>query len=67
MDSYLIIALVMLCVGYFLGRHMGWQEGLAEGKTLAPIELRVDALTQGICPLCQTIFDHEPDCEEFDT
>lgn len=67
MDSYLLIALVMLCVGYFLGRHTGWREGLTEGKALAPIELRIDALTKGICPLCQTIFDPEPDYEEFDT
>lgn len=67
MDSYLIAALVMLCVGYFLGRHTGWKEGLAEGKALAPIELRVAALTRGICPLCQTAFEIEPDYEEFDT
>lgn len=65
--SYVIIALLALCLGYFLGRHTGWQEGMEEGRAYAPIELRLAALETGVCPLCQTEFVLASDCEEFDT
>lgn len=63
----MVLILLTLCCGYFLGRHCGWQEGLAEGKALAPLELRVEALNNGVCPLCQTAFPAAVDCEEIDT
>ncbi len=62
MGSYIILGLIALCIGYFLGRHTGWKEGMEEGIAYAPIELKAKALQQGVCPLCQTAF-----CEENDT
>lgn len=67
MISYFIVGLLTLCMGYFLGRYQGWQEGVAEATTYAPLELKADALTKGICPICQTVFASSCNCEEVDT
>lgn len=64
MSSHLIIALLSLCLGYFWGRFNGWQEGVEEGAAFAPLELKIQALTKGLCPICQTSFIKEPNYEE---
>ncbi len=67
MGNFILCSLISLCLGYFLGRHIGWQEGLEEGLAYAPIRLRAQALMEGRCPLCQAACSLEADCEEFDT
>jgi hypothetical protein len=64
---YITIVFFALCIGYFMGRHVGWQEGMEEARLYAPLELRVRALNEGICPLCQTTFATDANCEETDT
>jgi hypothetical protein len=48
-----IFMLVCFLFGYFLGKRLGYEHGLAEGKSIAPLLLRQHSFEQGYCVLCQ--------------
>lgn len=55
----IICLLVAISGGFIWGRHSGLREGEQRGKAYAPLELRAEALTQGICPVCESKLEIE--------
>ncbi|ASS75385.1 hypothetical protein CIG75_10540 [Tumebacillus algifaecis] len=54
MTELLMMALFLLVVliGYALGRRVGHVAGMREGRILSHIELREESLRKGVCPIC---------------
>ncbi|MBL0388698.1 hypothetical protein JJB07_18995 [Tumebacillus sp. ITR2] len=48
------ILLLLLCIliGFTVGRRLGYQDGIDQGRALAKIELRETTLRRGTCPIC---------------
>jgi len=47
-----IFVLLILLVGYSIGRRVGNIEGFNKGLLFSPIELRKDLLISSRCPIC---------------
>jgi hypothetical protein len=52
LDTILFLLAAFL-FGYFLGKRLGREAGLEEGKAVTPLILRQRSLEQGYCALCQ--------------
>ncbi len=50
---WVVCFLTGTAIGIIIGRVSGLAEGERTGKALAPLELRADALLQGVCPICE--------------
>ena len=51
-----IIILIVFGLGYTLGRRAGSKQGRQLGLVQAFIDLRINALEQGTCPICHCNF-----------
>lgn len=55
-EGIIIIVVSILFIfglGYALGRRVGTKQGYQLGSVQAGIDLRINALEQGICPICR--------------
>lgn len=52
MLDIVILLLVALIAGYFLGKYFGRMQGLEEGKAAEILILREKSLERGYCVLC---------------
>jgi hypothetical protein len=46
------LLLAAFLFGYFLGKHLGHETGVEEGKAIAPVLLRQQSYELGYCLLC---------------
>lgn len=49
----LVFLLVCFLFGYCLGKRLGYECGLQEGKSIAPLLLRQQSYQEGYCVLCR--------------
>ncbi|HMM21668.1 MAG TPA: hypothetical protein PKA10_13195 [Selenomonadales bacterium] len=54
MIETMALMLMAFLFGYFLGKRLGRELGLAEGKAVAPLMLREQSHAQGYCALCRS-------------
>ncbi|WP_148235694.1 hypothetical protein [Thermaerobacter marianensis] len=47
--------LLAVALGYAAGRRRGYRDGYRLGRAEAPLELRAQALTRGVCPVCDHV------------
>jgi hypothetical protein len=48
----ILFALTTFLFGYFLGKRLGYEAGIQEGRALIPLLLRQQSHEQGYCSLC---------------
>ena len=59
--SNLILLIAAFLFGYLLGKRLGHESGLEEGKALIPLLMRQQSLEQGYCALCHAMKRLQPD------
>ncbi|MGE5653360.1 MAG: hypothetical protein ACM3ZQ_03700 [Bacillota bacterium] len=52
MMTWGLLAVIAFVAGYWLGRREGLRLGEVKGRAVGPLELREQALRDGICPIC---------------
>jgi hypothetical protein len=52
MITSLLFALTAFLFGYLLGKRLGYEAGIAEGRAIIPLLLRQQSYEQGYCSLC---------------
>ncbi|MCL6631499.1 MAG: hypothetical protein K6T63_02605 [Alicyclobacillus herbarius] len=52
-----IVAVLWTCLVFAVARRIGTAEGRQEAKAEIPIQLRVCALREGRCPVCDKTYD----------
>ncbi len=64
---YLLVALILITIGYFWGRSIGRKEGFKESFFWTRLYLRQQSLVQGRCQICDTSLDDFYSQQEKDT
>ena len=57
------LILVAFLFGYCLGKRLGREIGLEEGKAITPLILREQSYEQGYCALCSCPRSDRHECE----
>lgn len=57
--TQIILIILLLLIAFTFGRRYGYAEGLRMGLATAAIDLRIAALKQGHCPICQHAEDDQ--------
>lgn len=53
-ELIIIVFLLGFTVGFFTGRKLGFQRGWRVCRAEYPLELKEEALKNGLCPICHT-------------
>ena len=48
----ILFGLATFLFGYFLGKRLGYEDGIQEGRAIIPLLLRQQSYEQGYCSLC---------------
>lgn len=48
----ILFGLTAFLFGYFLGKRLGYEAGIQEGRAIIPLLLRQQSFEQGYCSLC---------------
>lgn len=67
-DKVLLIAVLEIAVflfGYTIGRRVGKREGITEGMSLLPLDLKKQLYETSICPLCSQQLNTNKNCDKI--
>ncbi|HHY42219.1 MAG TPA: hypothetical protein GX514_05165 [Thermoanaerobacterales bacterium] len=67
-DKVLLIAVLEIAVflfGYAIGRRVGKREGITEGMSLLPLDLKKQLYETSICPLCSQQLNTNKNCDKI--